>query len=439
MHSPSDNQPAYNRENLLRYISGQMTPAEMHALEKAALEDPFLADAIEGLQQEESSRVKKDLETLDQQLTSRTDPKVVPLPPRIKWWRVAIVASIIGMMGLSYYLFSIRDEELPAIAQVSSDTIQKPGITPGSEIQFPDSSSLPANLETNKTGTSKIKPIPSPSTLDNNNAPSIIKSEKTLPGQPPAAIPQQNPAIAAAEAARVSASQAEKEEMAETQPVMPYKKTRAKSLQPSSLENGPVIYYFIGRVTDKQDKPVAFANIAIRESQRTNYADANGNFKLIAGDSTLEVDIKSVGYQSRYAQLSHSKPVNKVIMQPKGGSKKKSTEKLTSKPANEISDISEKDPDLEKPDVEPRDGFAAYQFYLLNNIRIPADAVNRGMKGVVELSFLVGDNGRLSDFKVEKSLCHSCDKEAIRLIKDGPPWVLYNSDLPVRARISVVF
>jgi TonB family protein len=109
------------------------------------------------------------------------------------------------------------------------------------------------------------------------------------------------------------------------------------------------------------------------------------------------------------------------------------------KPANDISDDNESDPALEKPDAEPRDGFAAYQFYLLNNIRLPAEAVNRGMKGVVELSFLVGDNGRLSDFKIEKSLCHSCDKEAIRLIKDGPPWVLYNSDLPVRARISVTF
>ena len=49
MPSPSDNQPGYNRENLLRYISGKMSPAEMHALEKAALEDPFLADALEGL------------------------------------------------------------------------------------------------------------------------------------------------------------------------------------------------------------------------------------------------------------------------------------------------------------------------------------------------------------------------------------------------------
>lgn len=439
MPSPSDNQPGYSRENLLRYISGKMSPAEMHALERAALEDPFLADSIEGLQQEESSRVKKDLETLDQRLTNRTDPKVIPLPPRIKWWRVAIVASIIGMMGLSYYLFTLRDQELPSIAQVSQDIAQDSGMIPGSEQLIQDSVSNATKLEEKITGTENSKPINSPSTFNNNSTSSVSKSDKTLPGQPPAPVTQDNRASAAAEAAKISDSLAEKEAMAETQQVMPFKKTRSKSLQPSSLENGPEIYYFIGRVTDQQEKPVAFANIAIRQSQRTNYTDANGNFKLIAGDSTLEVEIKSVGYLSRYTRLSHSKSLNKVIMQPKGTSKTKSTVKKPVKQVNDISEENESDPSLEKPDAEPRDGFAAYQFYLLNNIRLPAEAGNRGMKGVVELSFLVGDNGRLSDFKVEKSLCHSCDKEAIRLIKDGPPWVLYNSDLPVRARISVVF
>jgi CarboxypepD_reg-like domain/Gram-negative bacterial TonB protein C-terminal len=439
MPSPSDNQPVYSRETLLRYISGQMTPAEMHVLEKAALEDPFLADAIEGLQQEESSKSKKDLETLDQRLNNRVDPKVVPMPPRIKWWRVAIVASIIGMMGLSYYLFTVRDEDLPAIAQVATNTTKDSGLNPGNEMQVPDSSAI-NSLSESKTSKENVNPLQSSSTADTNKVSSINKPENILPGQLSATTPQEKPPMAAADVARVSESEVEREEVAEMQSARQDKKVRAKSLQPSSIvEKGPEIYYFIGRVTDQQDKPVAFANIAIRDSRRSNYTDANGNFKLIAGDSSLEVDIKSVGYISRFARLSHSRALNKVILQSKGGSKKKLSAKTPVKTAKEISDDNERDPSLEKPDVEPRDGFAAYQFYLLNNVRLPAEAANKGLKGVVELSFLVGDNGRLSDFKIEKSLCHSCDKEAIRLIKDGPPWILYNSDLPVRARISVVF
>lgn len=437
MPSPSDNHPGYSREELLRYLTGQMSPTEMHTLEKAALDDPFLADALEGLQQEESSRVQKDLETLDQRLVNRTDPKVVPMQPSIKWWRVAIVASIIGMMGLSYYLFTLRDEELPAIVQVSPKTAQDPGMSPGSEMQVPDSSFPGTKLADNKANNQNDNRILSPSTVDKNSVSAISKSEETSPGQPPGATRPENPANA--EAAKVSAREAEMQEMTEMQSARSDKKAKARSMQPSSLENGPAIYYLIGQVTDKQDKPVAFANIAIRESQRTNYTDANGNFKIIAGDSILEVDVKSVGYLQRYARLSHSNTQNKVILQPQSGSKKKSSIKTLVKTANDLSEERESDPDLENPDAEPRDGFAAYQFYLLNNVRPPVEAGNRGIRGVVELSFLVGNNGRLSDFKIEKSLCNSCDKEAIRLIKDGPPWILYNSDIPIRSRISVVF
>ena len=38
----------YTADDFARYHAGTMPAGEMHALEKAALEDPFLADALEG-------------------------------------------------------------------------------------------------------------------------------------------------------------------------------------------------------------------------------------------------------------------------------------------------------------------------------------------------------------------------------------------------------
>ena len=38
----------YSAQDIQRYLKGQMSPEEMHAIETAALDDPFLADAIEG-------------------------------------------------------------------------------------------------------------------------------------------------------------------------------------------------------------------------------------------------------------------------------------------------------------------------------------------------------------------------------------------------------
>ncbi len=41
----------YSTEDIRRYLDGQFSEQEMQALEKAALEDPFLSDAIEGIEE----------------------------------------------------------------------------------------------------------------------------------------------------------------------------------------------------------------------------------------------------------------------------------------------------------------------------------------------------------------------------------------------------
>src|SRR6476660_2605716 len=42
------NKKEYNSNDFSRYYRNEMTEAERHALERAALEDPFLADALDG-------------------------------------------------------------------------------------------------------------------------------------------------------------------------------------------------------------------------------------------------------------------------------------------------------------------------------------------------------------------------------------------------------
>ena len=50
--------------------------------------------------------------------------------------------------------------------------------------------------------------------------------------------------------------------------------------------------------------------------------------------------------------------------------------------------------------------------------------------------FLVGADGTLSNFVIEKGLNDLADKEAIRLIKEGPEW---KSSGPTEARVTVKF
>ena len=68
MGDPSPYQ--YTYKDIERYHSGQMPADEMHRMEMAALDDPFLADALEGYTH--TSSAKTDLEKLNERLNERT-------------------------------------------------------------------------------------------------------------------------------------------------------------------------------------------------------------------------------------------------------------------------------------------------------------------------------------------------------------------------------
>jgi membrane associated rhomboid family serine protease/antitoxin component YwqK of YwqJK toxin-antitoxin module len=68
----------------------------------------------------------------------------------------------------------------------------------------------------------------------------------------------------------------------------------------------------------------------------------------------------------------------------------------------------------------PEMGMPDYERYLETNVRRPEGPGRH--RGTVELTFLVHTDGSLADFVVVSSLCPACDREAIRLVKEGPPW-----------------
>ena len=66
----SENIRNYSAADMEKYWKGQLTPAEMYAMEKAAMDDPFLADAMEGYKNISST---DDISLLKQKLDERTE------------------------------------------------------------------------------------------------------------------------------------------------------------------------------------------------------------------------------------------------------------------------------------------------------------------------------------------------------------------------------
>lgn len=108
----SDNK-TYSAEEIRLYLEGKMAAADMHALEMAALNDPFLADAIEGLQQypdkkqffTESAQLR---ERLNERLKKKNRLAVIPL-----LWKVAAVLFIVvsGVALIIYLGEPIKQNE----------------------------------------------------------------------------------------------------------------------------------------------------------------------------------------------------------------------------------------------------------------------------------------------------------------------------------------
>ena len=56
------------KNDIEKYLKGELSPAEMHKLEMRALHDPFLADALEGADTITSNQFIEDINSLKQKI-----------------------------------------------------------------------------------------------------------------------------------------------------------------------------------------------------------------------------------------------------------------------------------------------------------------------------------------------------------------------------------
>src|SRR5450631_710905 len=117
------NSSHFSASDIQKYLEGQLSPSEMHAIEKAALEDPFLADAIEGMQSnlgnQGAQSFTHDVTELNERLQKKIieKRKITPIAPNLIWQRIAAAAVIlIGSTLLIFYFVIKNAGKNPAIA-----------------------------------------------------------------------------------------------------------------------------------------------------------------------------------------------------------------------------------------------------------------------------------------------------------------------------------
>lgn len=401
----------YTAEDIQKYLSGKLAPAEMHAMEKAALDDTFLAEAMEGydgMQDKEWATHLAALKTHFAQAQKAPVVSMLPAAKRFPIWRAAAAILIIcSGIAVSYFLKtndaaqnnpiavvntikdSIKDAHSESISADSDSLIFAPVISNTTKKQLPiakakkktyvDSSFVyrPAPGSKNEVaqtaGGGYVDDLQKGRTSDvanNNIAPANTQNN-------PEQIDTRSNKISNQPAAR-------SEEMKESQ--------------------APLDRKFMAQVLAPDGSPLPFANINIPDQNMGTYADAKGNVRLISSDSVLQVEIKSAGFVSRNVTLRSDIAQNKIMLTEDVNALKGKTEV-----AGKLSAFGPKRRAVLVPDsvidVEPADGWNNYDTYISNNLSLTEEIVQKKIHGVVEISFEVQSNGALANIKIDKSLC----------------------------------
>ncbi len=444
--SVKQNEIIYTSKDIEQYLTGKLTPLQMHEMEKAALDDEFLAEAIEGYQINNQDW-QKSLASLKTQLANSGTAKVVALPNRNHWWKAAAAVLILAFGSVAYY-FIFNKKETPQIAQNIKPTIvadSAVAIAPAAQDKNIDAlqkNELKVIQEKNKDTFIKSniaaaqEKISADSTFvykpNSQAAPPIIKSES-----------EKNFADAAAPVQRNANTDATQQSPANNKAFYNNAETNNVGYKPNQSVAGAIkinqnklnqlktnqqqlTQLFKAQVVGTDNSPLPFCNIAVVNENFGTYSDSKGNFSLISGDSAITVKIKSLGYAPKTAILK-SGVLQSIVLAEQDVMDKKTT-------VVGNSNAFQKNKSLERArllkdssvNVEPVDGWGNYNTYIGNNLELPVEVVNNNLHGQVELSFDVNSDGKLTNIAVDKSLCDNCDAAAKRLIEQGPQWKTKN-------------
>lgn len=410
-----------------RYLNGQMNSTEMHAFELAMMNDPFLAEAVDGYKaQWKNIQLQNDLSQLQEQLNVK-EKKAAVIKGSFRQW-MSIAASLIILLSVSVVLYRIFSSK--------------------------ESGSVKIDAEKKSTAPVIIKDEQAPTIVDSQT---VAVNKKTVPvlKNPVSAVAtteQKNKKQLTDDTISAIASTATEKQSDEikstitTPPANPQAAGIAKKDNTNAViydkapeTKIPYLYKFSGRVVDENNNPLPFANIKEPVSGVGTYADVNGNFTMVSADSILNVEAKSVGYSTSLNQIITNREQKIILKDEMVIANAPGKENLYERNKKRITAMKTEVTEMET--IEPESGWGFYNIYVANNLReteMSGKKPSGDKLSEVLISFDVNPDGSVANFKVEKSTCKSCNQEAIRLIKEGPRWKS-KTGKKERTRFSIQF
>jgi len=460
------------------YLSDELTGKERHQLEKAMLDDPFLADAVEGLASiEDAAKRKKLLTDIREKLQLKQEK--MPLWVQYQKYAAAIVLMLVAasvfFIGPRLYDTLIENKNLsetteteqaqPNVVEKKSgkksvgDSMQRnkdlSEADAKEEIQQNEmiNGQITADAESEDTSFDEAQIEPEKSETEESVG---TQKENSVAATPRAELKELTEIKEVIEAEEdiwdngfgMSDDLAESSDIAQDssksiamqrQAVQESNRVRtlgrqkalmnskAKKSESSITDGNRVI---TGTIKDIYGNPLPGVSVLVEGSTKGTVTDMNGQFNLPALASDDLLSISYIGFEEEEVALEKGDNELKITLDEDfsslsevvvtGYGKTQDTE-------NETGSVTTLDRQgLGLPVTvsypSPVGGMKAFKKYVKENLVYPKKAEDTGISGKVKLGFTITENGKVKDIEVLRSLGYGCDEEAIRLLKNGPDW-----------------
>jgi TonB family protein len=440
---------ADQKNDIEKYLKGELTPAQMHALEKEALNDPFLADALEGIQPLQPAEFDNDVNELQAALSRRIQKKNA----NGLGWITRIAAGLIILGASTYLIFIISDRKekssenlaLNKQQEIESEVGPKPEVDDNDLQAKEEEASSPSDASSEQPkeatrGQSAVDELRESKPLSREEQ----QSQPTEQVVAAPADPEQDEVLS--EKLEEGRTLAETETLPEIRDQSVAEKKRelkakddiAESSRSKSAAGAPAQAFsnnanrrvVKGQVTFSEDgTALPGVNVMVKGSNEGTVTDAQGNYQLPVTEAQPELVFSFIGFSSKEIPVT--------------------SDQLNVSLEADVSELSEvvvvgygESTTPFTPNImelaTPAGGRKAFKQYLEQNLKYPEEALKNQVEGKVTVQFTIDVGGQLSDFKVVRGIGHGCDEEVIRLIKSGPKWApSKKNDVPMKDRARV--
>ncbi len=350
----------YSYEEIQRYLQHKMDAKEMYAFERAMMDDPFLADAIEGYKKSNEAVAASHLTEIEKQLTGdKQKAKVVALQAQTTgWWKIAaIILLIVTGAAISYSLLNTSGVDDSSTRQIAQKESQE----------------IPAAKDS-------IKPV------DN-----VMPLQKTLPG---------------------------KELLSYKKNTSPFIRREPEILPPTVQTIQAEKDSTIAAMEEHEEKAMLSAMPAGAQKDEANvvarkYLSVNAPPKEREGRvAEATAAVKSEALAKKSISKNDSNSLDEVVTENNGTTRKRDV-------AGSVSKIQNR----EQSEGNPEAGWNNFDHYVRQEILSFKDSTNNPYSNQVTVEFSIDINGRPSDIQIKQEVDKDVADKAIQILKNGPRWI----------------